>query len=682
MPWDGLDNSGAFFPVGGPYAVRVTGHGGELHFPFLDVENDRAGGPALTLLNPPGSVCPPWHGGCHGAFYDDTGYVTDNGTPVQSPGVVLCGQAPPSPPQSDPLLGFDTTTAQRAFGLVTGGNTNFPCTGGFGDAKGLDLWTYYPGGQTAAELSIVRNQPSLATTATGPAGIIVGQTVSISDSAALTGFGGLQPADTVTFQLAGPATTVDGVVTCPGPPVIGPVSAPLDLSAGTATTTQSFTPVLAGDYYWIASFGGDANNSPAGPSGCGDPNELARVAKAAPTMTSVAAVATTTPIAGAPLTTTDRVQLTGFSHLQPSATATFTLVGPATGSPPSCAPPAATQIGPLVEPVDPATGTAQTGDQTFTPGAVGTYYWIASFSGDTNNQPAGPSGCGDPDEQVVAGPARVTVSTAAATSTPAPIAGQPVATADTASVHTQADLSGPSTITFWLVGPAVNIPPACPDVATALIGPVTAAVDPGTGRASTGPQTFAPSTPGDYYWIAEFSGDANNQPSGPDGCGDPAELVTVGRARPAITSQAGPNQGELGIAIHDTATVSGGLGPTGTVGFALYGPGDTSCASNLVAGDPTFAAVPLAGGQATSAAYTTLSPGTYRWVASYSGDAANAPVSGACGDPTEDVAVIAPAGPPPAETGAWEPLVMIAGLLALVLGAALLALARRRERGR
>lgn len=139
VAWDGLDNSGNPFPIGTNYPVRAIIRAGEYHFPMLDVENSQQGGPQYTLINPPGGTCPSFDGqpaNCNIAFYDDRGYTTANGTDVGTPGVILAGNSPPNPDRSDPLSGFDTTTNQRAFG--NGGTT------GFGDRKGLDLWTYFP----------------------------------------------------------------------------------------------------------------------------------------------------------------------------------------------------------------------------------------------------------------------------------------------------------------------------------------------------------------------------------------------------------------------------------------------------------------------------------------------------------------------------------------------------------
>ena len=168
VPWDGKDNVGTAFPVGS-YVVHAAFHGGEYHFPMIDVENDTQGGPTITLLNPPGGVCPPLTGGCASGFYDDRAYMTMNGTVVNSGNTVgnpLCGNTPPATIVSDPINGYSTTSTQRAFGTGTDGNTNVPCTGSFGDAKGLDTWTYYPSNTTLTPLVIVATAADIGVTKT------------------------------------------------------------------------------------------------------------------------------------------------------------------------------------------------------------------------------------------------------------------------------------------------------------------------------------------------------------------------------------------------------------------------------------------------------------------------------------------------------------------------------------
>jgi hypothetical protein len=56
-------------------------------------------------------------------------------------------------------------------------------------------------------------------------------------------------------------------------------------------------------------------------------------------------------------------------------------------------------------------GNGQYGSGSFNPTVPGTYRFVASYSGDTNNSPAGPTGCTDPAESVTVTNASPTVST-------------------------------------------------------------------------------------------------------------------------------------------------------------------------------------------------------------------------------------------------------------------------------
>jgi uncharacterized repeat protein (TIGR01451 family) len=153
VPWNGKDNQGNDLPPGSNYPAQVSIHAGEYHFPLIDAENNVAGGPTITLLNQANPL------GNTTAFYDDRGYRTLNGTIVGIIGQVLCGGTPPNPSFSNPITGFDTRSNDRKFGLISGGNTNQKCTGSFGDAKGLDLWTYFPSAASSAKLNIVSSNP-------------------------------------------------------------------------------------------------------------------------------------------------------------------------------------------------------------------------------------------------------------------------------------------------------------------------------------------------------------------------------------------------------------------------------------------------------------------------------------------------------------------------------------------
>ncbi|WP_392533950.1 hypothetical protein [Nostoc sp. C117] len=148
--WDGKDNSGNFFPVGSNYKVSVRTYGGEYHFPLLDAENNFTGGPTITMLNAANPI------GNSRGFYDDRGYKTIGGSTVGTVGQVLCGINPPNPAFSNPINGFDTASNDRKFGQSgNAGNAGTSCNGSFGDTKGLDLWTYYPGQTEPTPFNII-----------------------------------------------------------------------------------------------------------------------------------------------------------------------------------------------------------------------------------------------------------------------------------------------------------------------------------------------------------------------------------------------------------------------------------------------------------------------------------------------------------------------------------------------
>ena len=155
--------------------------------------------------------------------------------------------------------------SSTAFGDPTGGNANVPCApgGSFGDTKGVDLWTFYPGGQTTTALNIIANATAVSTSASSPDGIQVGETATVSDTAQLTGFNSLAANAAVEFSLVGP---VADPTACPSAPlVLGPVSAPIIRATGTASVSRTFTPQAPGNYYWVARFPGDPGNLPIGP---------------------------------------------------------------------------------------------------------------------------------------------------------------------------------------------------------------------------------------------------------------------------------------------------------------------------------------------------------------------------------------------------------------------------------
>jgi hypothetical protein len=149
--------------------------------------------------------------------------------------------------------------------------------------------------------------------------------------------------------------------------------------------------------------------------------------------------------------------------------------------------------------------------------------------------------------------------------------------------------------------------------------------------------TFAPGAVGTYQWRATYNGDANNAAISST-CGSEPEGILA--ATPGISTAASAG-GKVPVTVHDTATVSGGSSPTGTVTFTLY-PSLAACNAGTGALF-TSAAVALSSGSATSATFSLTTAGTFQWIAHYSGDANNAAVSSTCG--AEPVSTTSSGGP-------------------------------------
>ena len=187
---------------------------------------------------------------------------------------------------------------------------------------------------------------------------------------------------------------------------------------------------------------------------------------------------------------------------------------------------------------------------------------------------------------------------------------------DTASLTGGAAPSG--TITFKLFGPD--------DTQCALPAAGSTVVNvSGNGAYPSGP--IAVSKAGTYRFTAAYSGDANNVPSA-SLCNAANESVAVTKAAPTVKSTATPAV-KAGESVSDTGTLSGGVNPTGTMTFRVYGAADTTCALAPVA---TSTKTVTGNGTYTSDPYMAPSPGTYRWTAAYSGDANNLAATSACGD--------------------------------------------------
>jgi hypothetical protein len=136
-------------------------------------------------------------------------------------------------------------------------------------------------------------------------------------------------------------------------------------------------------------------------------------------------------------------------------------------------------------------------------------------------------------------------------------------------------------------------------------------------------------------------------PFGPSAPGDRAldtsKSTVAGLGSPTIQTQASPSITLGSGSLSDSVTVGSRVSPVAgaTIDFRLYGPDNADCAGNPVFSS-TAVPYPAAGGTVSSAAFAPSAAGTYRWTATYSGDANNASVGTAC-NAANSLTVVSPA---------------------------------------
>jgi len=305
----------------------------------------------------------------------------------------------------------------------------------------------------------------------------------------------------------------------------------------------------------------------------------------------------------------------------------------------------------------------------FTPTSIGTYRWVANYNGDDNNL-ADSGECNDANESTVVTESNPTISTSASAD------GElGIDLVDTATLSGVVNPQPGATVTFNLYGPDDDDCSNDPISTSTVPFPLT-----GTDVES---EAFTPTVTGTYQWVAEYTGDVNNNAASGE-CGDPDETTVVSKASPVLATQASANSFiDDGVPLVDTATLTGVFEPgnSTTIDFRLYGPDNADCS-----GTPIFesldVAYPVDGAEVSSGSFVPTLPGIYRWVASYDGDDNNNATEGVCGDPTEtttvsptpDVEVELPAtGPEDVGT------LTLIGFAMLLAGAGLLSLSGRRR---
>jgi hypothetical protein len=195
---------------------------------------------------------------------------------------------------------------------------------------------------------------------------------------------------------------------------------------------------------------------------------------------------------------------------------------------------------------------------------------------------------------------------------------QGTAVTDTATLGGTNATSATGTVSF-----GVFSDPAC---TVAVPGVTVASGKLSNASAASGPVTLSAGT---YYFRANYAGNTEHQ-GAVSACG--TEVLKVLSPTTTTTAQTGAGLTgptltmPQGTAVTDKATIAGALAKTatGSVTYTLYS--DSKCTKPV---SSSVAAV--AGGVAAPSKGVAPKPGTYRWVASYSGDAVNAPSTSACG---------------------------------------------------
>ena len=272
-----------------------------------------------------------------------------------------------------------------------------------------------------------------------------------------------------------------------------PVTAIAD---GSGDYTSPGIPVTAaGTYYWRVAYQGDPLDYGVA-TGCGDANERTTVSPATPSISTT--VSPARPITFGS-TVHDTAVLDGATSTA-GGTVFYTVYGD-----PNCVtvladltPSPASVVDGVVPPSSPYTLTN-----------VGTYFFVATYSGDSNNLPVA-SGCAA--EPLVLGPSQPALATTASPTT----ATAPAALFDAASL-TGATSTAAGTLTFRLYSDAT--------CSTEVAGsPVAIAVH-GNGVYTSLP--ISAKDVGAYYWRDSYSGDASNAPVPLTACGAAGESTTL-----------------------------------------------------------------------------------------------------------------------------------------------------------
>jgi hypothetical protein len=435
----------------------------------------------------------------------------------------------------------------------------------------------------AEPITVTQNTPTISTQLSATS-VAFGATAY--DTALLAG-AGASAGGSVTYRVYDNATCTSaggGLMSTLGP---------LTVTNGSVPNSSDWTASGApGTYYFVASYSGDANDT-AATSGCGA--EPITVTQDAPSISTQ--LSATTVAMGS--TVHDTAAMVG-SAATAGGTVTYSVYGSS-----NC-----TALISTLGPVTVTNGSVPASPDWTAAGSAGTDYFVASYTGDTDDAPA-TSGCAAEPVTVSRDQPAITTTV----STPSVAIG--------ANVYDTAALSGSTATAGGTVGYSVYANANCSGLITVL-GPVSVT----NGIVPDSPDWTAIGPAQTDYFVASYSGDPNNAPASGNCAADP---VAVSANVATVTTQASAPSVSIGGSLYDTATLSGDTPSAGgTMTYSIYS--NANCSGPIA----TLGAVTVANGSAPdSPNWTAVGPvGTVYFVASYSGDANNAPaVSGCASDP-------------------------------------------------
>lgn len=214
------------------------------------------------------------------------------------------------------------------------------------------------------------------------AGVDLGS--KVYDTSTLTGALGT-PGGSVTYKLfanndctgAVPSTSINGTSLGSDGTLNDIVSGPSTVTSATMPNSSTLTFTATGTYYWVAYYAGDGINL-SGNSGCA--SEPLKINPVTPTLTTQDSPTTDITV-GSTVNVSDTVTFSNtVTGVYPSSTSSVTFALYSTSN-------CSTAVSPAVSATVHPSGSSLsvgTGNLSFTPTTVGTYYWGVAFSGDSN----------------------------------------------------------------------------------------------------------------------------------------------------------------------------------------------------------------------------------------------------------------------------------------------------------